>query len=174
MDAIERYIIGLDIGVVNLGLAVFDLHSHQFCLLTNVRLVPKGNRYYPSENVKLVRNFINEYREYFDNAHRIVLERQMRCNMRIIESVLHAMHYDITTIVNARSVKVHFGISVTGAGNHYAENKRRAVDWARNYISEREDLADSVITKEFRTCSKSDDIADAMLMVVYYLRTFLP
>ena len=36
----------------------------------------------------------------------LIVERQMRCNMRIVEALLQSMFFDICTVISARSVKV--------------------------------------------------------------------
>ena len=41
-----------------------------------------------THNVQYVRDFVQRYERYFNNAFQILVERQMRCNMRIIEKTL--------------------------------------------------------------------------------------
>ena len=95
------YIIAIDVGIKNLGLCIFDFRTAKVVEWQNVSLVSSG-RYVPSNNVQYVRDFVRRYERYFDDAFQVVIERQMRCNMRIVESVVHALFYDRCIIVSAR------------------------------------------------------------------------
>ena len=35
----------------------------------------------------------------------MLVERQIRCNMRIVEAIIQAMYYEICIVINARSIK---------------------------------------------------------------------
>jgi len=80
-------ILAIDIGIRNLAL----------CMLDNGRIAHwqtvdlSGSDYKPQDNVKLVMEFRNEFSYLFDAADLVIVERQMRVNMRIIEAVLHAL-----------------------------------------------------------------------------------
>ncbi|KAL3903850.1 MAG: hypothetical protein SGPRY_011512 [Prymnesium sp.] len=67
---------------------------------------------------------------YFLNEESVHRDPQMRLNMRIIEAVLHAMCYDVCTVIAPRSVKVHYQLST----NNYRDNKKRATEWALTYM----------------------------------------
>jgi hypothetical protein len=88
-----RYVISIDVGIKNLGFCVFDFVTAKFVFWDNISLVPNG-RYIPSNNVQYVRDFITRYQSFFDEASCVIVERQMRCNMRIIESVVQALFFD--------------------------------------------------------------------------------
>ena len=105
-----RYAIAVDVGIRNLGLCVFDFCTATFVFWDNITLVPNG-RYIASNNVKYVRDFVARFNHFFSEAAVVLVERQMRCNMRIIESVLHTMFFDRCIIINARSVKAHYKLS---------------------------------------------------------------
>jgi hypothetical protein len=87
------YITAIDVGVKNLGICVFDIHKERICHWASETLVDAG-RYAPSRNVEYVVDFVRKHGEYFANAKCVLVERQMRVNMRIIESVVQALHYD--------------------------------------------------------------------------------
>jgi len=163
-----QYLISIDVGIVNLGICVFDFTCAKYVLWDNISLVPNG-RYMPAQNVQYVRNLVTKYHTYFDNAAQIVVERQMRCNMRIIEAVINAMFYDRCTVINARSVKLHYGLSM----KNYKLNKERAVAWAREFVRNNELTAFLPgTTARFKAGSKQDDLADALLLCMYYLDTY--
>ena len=123
-----RYVIALDVGIRNMGMCVYDFTCSKIVYWDNVPLMT--GRYVPMNNVQYVRDFVRRMHHYFDEAACVVIERQMRCNMRIIESLLHSTFFDICTVINARSVKMHYGIS----RNDYRLNKAATVQWATKKV----------------------------------------
>jgi len=113
---------------------------------------------------------VGRHARFFDNAKCVLVERQMRCNMRIIESVMHSMHYDRCVVLAPRHVKVHFGLS----RNNYRLNKQAAVQWMQEFVvSSPEAFAEGVTAMALKNhASKQDDLADALLMVMYYIYTY--
>ena len=83
------YVIAIDVGIKNMGICVFDFCTGKVVAWDNVTLVPNG-RYLPAHNVQYVRSFVEKYSGYFNEAFQVIVERQMRCNMRIIEAVLQS------------------------------------------------------------------------------------
>ena len=79
-------VIAIDIGVRNISLCVYDQMLSMITFWENMPLM--YGRYVPHQNVEYVHKFVEKHSELFKNANAIVIERQMRCNMRIIESVL--------------------------------------------------------------------------------------
>ena len=161
-----NYVVAIDVGIKNLGICVFDFRVCRVVYWQNVALVSSG-RYLPYLNVEYVRQFVTKHKKYFDEAFRVVVERQIRCNMRIIEAVLQSMHYDVCTIVNARSVKVHYDLST----RNYRSNKQAAVDWAQRFIDNNPSAFDLGVDNVFKS-KKKDDLADSLLLLMYYLDTY--
>ena len=93
------YVIAIDVGIKNLGICVFDFQQARVVEWQNVTLVPSG-RYIPSYNVQYVRDFVRKYEKYFDNAFQVVIERQIRANMRIIEAILQTLFYDKCIVIH--------------------------------------------------------------------------
>ena len=93
----------------------------------------------------------------------------MRCNMRIIESVLQALFYDRCYIIDPKSVKAHYNISL----KNYRLNKARAVEWAADFVGSnpRAFMTDTPLTN-FANHKKKDDLADALLLLAYFLDTY--
>ena len=117
-----RYVVAIDVGLKNLGLCVYDFNTTQIVKWDNCTIYT-GQRYVPSQNVRYVRDFLAQYAEWFDEAQTVLIERQMRANMRIIEAVIQALYFDKTMIVSPKSVKVHYDLST----RNYRLNKQMAV-----------------------------------------------
>ncbi|KAL3892824.1 MAG: hypothetical protein SGPRY_014750 [Prymnesium sp.] len=92
----------------------------------------------------------------------------MRLNMRIIEAVLHAMCYDVCTVIAPRSVKMHYQLST----NNYRDNKKRATEWALTYAVNNSDTFTDRSADLFTLSKKQDDFADSLLLLLYYLDTY--
>jgi len=162
-----RYVVAIDVGIKNLGLCIFDFATAQFVFWDNVTLVPNG-RYQPAQNVQYVLDFVAKHKHYFDNACSVLVERQMRCNMRIIEAVVQTLFFDRCTIINARSVKAHYKLGT----KNYRLNKQRAVQWAEHFLLNNSHAFAPMVTSSFSTQRKKDDLADSLLLVTYYLDTY--
>jgi hypothetical protein len=163
----ESYVIGVDVGIQNLGLTVFSYNTGQVVHWDCVALCTSG-KYIPSKNVEYVINFLKRYECFFSSAVAILVERQMRTNMRIIESVIQALYYDRTTIVNARSIKLHYGLSM----KNYKLNKAAAIVWARAFTEANPSAFAPGVSLQFDDSKKRDDLADSLLIVMYYLDTY--
>ena len=163
----SSYVIAIDVGVKNLGICVWDFNTTKIELLSTVSLVPQG-RYIPGENVAYVRNFLARFKTYFADAKVVLIERQMRVNMRIIQSVIQALYYEKCIVVSPRLVKMHYDLSTKS----YKGNKAKAVEWATEFALSNPDTFAAGITNEFSLSKKKDDMADAMIMVLYYLDTY--
>lgn len=162
------YIVAIDVGIKNLGLCVFDFRCAKVVEWDNVTLVPSG-RYIPANNVQYVRDFVRKYDHYFQNAFQVVIERQIRCNMRIVESVIQCMFYDRCIIISARSVKVHYDLST----KNYRANKQKAVQWAKQFVLQNpQAFQDGLVVHTFNGSKKQDDLADSLLLIMYYLDTY--
>jgi hypothetical protein len=161
------YVVAVDIGIKNLGLCAYDFCTNQVIHWENASLVPKGGRYYPACNVQYVREFLARYEQLFQNAAVVIVERQMRCNMRIIESLIQWHYYHRAIVINARSVKLHYGIST----RNYKQNKARAIEWVQHFVTANPTAFAGETIKAFQG-NKRDDLADALLMTLYYLDTY--
>ena len=167
------YVIAIDVGIKNLGMCVFDYLTSRVVLWENETLVPNG-RYMPSNNVAYVRAFVQKHNSYFDNCAVILVERQMRCNMKIIEAILQTMFFPNCIVLSARSVKAHYDLCT----KNYKNNKAVAVEWARAFVDANPGVfsAHSLLHTDakspFLTAKKQDDYADSLLLVCYYLDTY--
>jgi hypothetical protein len=161
------YVVSIDVGVKNVGICVFDFRSCKVVCWENTNLVSSG-RYMPSQNVTYVMEFIKKYKTYFDDALTVLLERQMRCNMRIIESIIHALHHNKAIVISPRAVKMHYDIST----RNYKNNKERAVEWVDKFVVSNASAFESKLVLQYEAARKKDDYADALMMLLYYLDTY--
>ena len=166
----NRYVIAVDVGIKNLGLAIFDLETSELVVWVRCSIC-KAGPYYPSKNVEYIRQLIEDHATYFANAEKVLIERQMRVNMRIIESIIHALYFNKCIIMPAQIVKMHFQLNT---GN-YKSNKRAAVDYIARQFMDADISMLSNCTEMFLVWtreSKQDDLADSLLMIMYYLDTY--
>ena len=154
-------------GIKNLGICIYDFTSNTVVRWETVSLVTNG-RYLPALNVQYVRDFVARFRVYFHNAFAILVERQMRCNMRIIEAVLQSMFYERCIIISARSVKAHYNLST----RNYRANKQKAVEWATSFVKHSPHVFSNDCQECLNCTRKSDDLADSLLLLMYYLDTY--
>lgn len=162
-----QFIIAIDVGIKNLGLCIFDFYTSKVVHWDCVTLVPTG-RYLPQNNVEYVRNFVHRYEHYFTSAHKVLIERQIRCNMRIVEAVLQTLFYDRCHVISARSVKAHYDLSM----KNYRANKQKAVAWAAAFLQANAHAFETTATVNWAARNKQDDLADSLLLVMYYLDTY--
>ena len=160
-------VIAIDVGIKNLALCCYDFVTSQIVHWDNVTLVPCG-RYVPAQNVQYVRSFIHKYAHLFQNAAVVVVERQMRCNMRIIEAVFQTMFFDRCHVIHPRCVKMHYGLST----RNYRTNKAMAVEWCKRFTEENTTVFPPDLLEAFKASPKQDDLADALLLCMYYLDTY--
>ena len=162
-----RYVVAIDVGIKNLAVCAYDFVTGKIIHWDNVTLVPNG-RYIPALNVQYVHDFVFKHNDLFNKAAVVLVERQMRCNMRIIESVLQSMFYERCVVVSPRCVKAHYGIGT----RNYRANKAKAVEWARDFVTANPTHFTDPLGTRFLKCQKQDDLADALLMTTYYLDTY--
>lgn len=160
-------VLAIDVGIKNLGICCYDFIQNQVVHWDNVSLVPNG-RYVPSQNVQYVRDFVAKHKAFFDRASIVLIERQMRCNMRIVEAVLQCMFYEHCCVISPRSVKAHYGLST----RNYRMNKAKAVEWAKEFVNANPHVFAPTVLDLFVRSGKQDDLADALLLVMYYLDTY--
>ena len=92
----------------------------------------------------------------------------MRVNMRIIEAVLQALYYDTCIVINPKSIKAHYELST----KTYRDSKQRAVQWVASFVENNAASFADGVEQVFDVKTKRDDLADALIMVLYYLDTY--
>lgn len=148
-------VVAIDVGIKNLA----------YCAMRDAEVVEWANEaltegtYTPMHNVQYVHAFVQRHARLLAAADLVVVERQMRVNMRIIEAVLHAMHMAKCKVVQARTIKLAYGLC---KGN-YRLNKNAAVDHVQKLLS-----PGSRAEAIFAQARKKDDLADAYLMALFF------
>lgn len=160
-------VIAIDVGIKNLGLCAYDFVTNRVVHWENACLVPNG-KYVPAQNVQYVRDFVWKHSHLFSNCSVLIVERQMRCNMRIIESVFQCLYYDRCRVISPRCVKAHYGLST----RNYRANKQKAVEWATQFVASNPTVFEPALLERYRSGGKQDDLADALLLVMFYLDTY--
>lgn len=160
-------VIAIDVGVKNLAICAYDFLKNQVVFWDNVTLVTQG-RYIPANNVQYVLTFVNEHRQLFDDCHMLLIERQMRCNMRIIEAVFQTLFFQKCRVISPRSVKAHYDLST----RNYRANKEKAVEWATAFVTTNPVAFTDESKLIYNNSTKKDDLADSLLLIMYYLDTY--
>ena len=159
-------VLAIDVGIKNLALCAMD---------TELGVVHWANEalseraYQPMHNVQYVHEFIDRNRALFEAADQVVVEKQMRVNMRIIEAVIHSRFYAKCKIVHARTIKTALGL---GRGN-YVLNKKAAVDYVQDHLQKQLTGAphgkpETHWQEHFAKAKKRDDLADAYVMALFF------
>ena len=89
---------------------------------------------------------------------------------RLIEAVFESMFHDKVLIITAKSVKMHFGTST----KNYQNNKKRAIEFVQTGIQQKASWVHFLhnCMGAWHARSKQDDLADALLLIMYYLDTY--
>ena len=172
MRIVMSLIVAIDVGIKNLAVCAFSMMTRKVVHWDNVTLVTNG-RYVPALNVQYVRDFVFKHQHLFANAAVVLVERQMRCNMRIIESIIQTMFFDRCLVISPKCVKAHYMLSTS----NYKANKAKAVEWVKEFVKGnpcafQEKMDYGSVAGRFTSCGKQDDLADALLLVLYYLDTY--
>ena len=164
------FVIAIDVGVKNLGFSVYDLRTCRLVQWKNVPICGTG-AYQASKNVEYVHRFIDENAIFFADLHTLLVERQIRVNMKVIEAVFQSRFFDRTRVLAAQCIKMHFGLSC----QNYRANKKKAIEFVDTNF-------DGLLTKYAVNMSewvdlwnesvKKDDLADSLLMILYYLHSY--
>ena len=164
------YLIAIDVGIQDLVFVIYSMQTKKVVVWQRVAIAG-DDKYMPQNNVEYVYSLVAQHQQYFDNAVKVVVERHMRANMRIIEAILHAMFYPVCEVISAKFVKQHFDLST----KNYRQNKKVAVEWVHAYLDcvQQEHVHNLQECREILSASnKKDDLADALLMLLYFLRTY--
>jgi hypothetical protein len=154
-------IVAIDVGIKNFAYCAMRTTPGQPAEVlewANETLVT--GTYQPMKNVEYVRAFVAKHKALLDSADRIIVERQMRANMRIIESVFQAIYFDTCRIVQARTVKACYGLCM----RNYRANKSAAVEFVHELLVKE----GSPWLVHFDAVRKKDDLADAYLMALFF------
>ena len=167
-----RYVISVDIGVVNFAYAILDTKLNETIAVENKQVCAwKGSKDY----VKMTETVVGFFRDSLgavplDDVE-LVIERQMKSGiMRIFAVSLEVAWFHHSgrraIVISPQSVKRHFGTS-TGK---YASNKKAALDLMPS-ICVKHPLMRSKWVSLCANNDKIDDLADAIIQAFYFSET---
>jgi len=147
-------VLAIDIGYHNMGLVLAECGNGPNIDIEYIKKVSlEDYKYiYSNDIVDLVPLFVDEHKEIFDKAERILIERQPPVGFNNIEILLHYMFKDKVKLISPVSMHTHFGMRHLD----YDQRKERTVSIAEKYI-------EGEIPYE-----RKHDIADALCMIVYH------
>lgn len=158
-------VVGLDPGLRHLGWSVFDTEKGEFLSFGCYDMMQDQPKTMKTKYEELVHSFCQHSAEVLAQADVICIERQMVAKFKIIATALLCFNWGKAVLVAPRSMRCHFDIS-TG---QYRTNKKASIDIIPK-------LKISQKNKDwFRLLptSKKDDIADAMLLALYWVEAKL-
>lgn len=142
-------VLSIDIGYNNMGLVMAEDNT-----VTFIKKVNLGDYkfIYTNDIVDLVPLFVDEHKELFESADKILIERQPPGGFTNIEVLLHYMFKDKVSLISPVSMHTHFGMRHL----NYEQRKERTVSIAEKHL------------KYEIPYERKHDIADALCMIIYY------
>ena len=160
VDFEKMIIVAIDPGIRNLGWSVYDDTKGQFISFGRYDLLKDQPKAKHTKYPDLVHDFITASKDVFDLADAIVIEIQMPAKFKVIQTAFQCFFWGKSHLISPRSVRCHFDIST---GN-YAKNKKASV----TKIPELDIPMKNKHWFERFEKSKRDDVADAILLGLYY------
>ena len=163
------YVLGIDVGIRNLGLCAYDRRTGRVTHWARVPLLPASHPIRPGRLPAYVHQFLADHATLFEHAANIVIEHQLRGLMKTLEQMLHLKFYERVLIVQPRALKAHYGC----ATRNYDQNKRAAVCWASALVAAEPELFEPAAVESFESEAKQDDMADALMLVCFFRETYV-
>lgn len=177
-DPNSDLIFSIDIGVVNVGVALYNkktkkiMFADKLSLAKTLRHVQEESEYVPRVYALFFDPFASKCRKMIDSSSIVLVEKQMTTRMINIQHIISGfcVRFNINyKFVSPRSIKAFFktgsysrklnGTNVKGVKNNHSANKKLAVAKANELFPEYMDKVNA---------SKKDDVADAILQAVWY------
>lgn len=158
--ASRMIIVAIDPGLRNLGWSVYDTTRESFISFGRYDLLKDQPKNKHTKYPDLVHDFIRASKDVFDTADAVTIEIQMVAKFKVIQTAFQCFFWDKAHLISPRSVRCHFDIST---GN-YAKNKKASV----NKILELDIPSKNKVWFERFEKTKRDDVADAILIALYY------
>jgi hypothetical protein len=144
-------VVGIDVGYRNLGMAVVRDGDWARPVYWQVENLLPGKKYSEEALYQATRAWCRKYAYFLDEAKAIVLERQMTQKFAVMNTVIRTLYHDKTIVAHPATVGALHRLPSTRA-----EKKRAAVGLVNGNVP---------VPK----AAKQDDLADAMLLVTWYL-----
>ena len=149
-------VLGIDPGLINVGWAIVENGKLVTCGVFNMtHKVPVKER---KQYARLVRRFMRY--KMFRTCDVVVIERQMSGKLRVVANSFLCFNWGKSYLVSPRAVRNHHGISM----RNYKANKRASIARVPRYMTGRQ-------VARFREAKKRDDMADAILIALYWYET---
>lgn len=150
-------IVAVDPGLRNFGYAIVDngelVEFDSICIWD---MVPKNKR----KDYAYIAHCLVEKTTFFDNCDVVLIERQMQARMKLIACALRCFFWEKAYMLAPIRVKKHFKISMSD----YKKNKNASILCVQKFFNSEQ-------MKKFQKHKKKDDIADAVLMALYYYQS---
>jgi Holliday junction resolvasome RuvABC endonuclease subunit len=147
-------IVGIDPGLRNFGYAIVDngelVEFDSICIWD---MVPKNKR---KDYAYIARTLVDNT-SIFDNCDVVLIERQMQSRMKLIACALRCFFWEKSYMLAPIRVKKHFKISMSD----YKKNKKASIQLVPKFFTTEQ-------LERFQKHKKKDDIADAVLMAMYW------
>jgi len=173
-----RRITSVDIGLTNFGMTKIDTRSLRILHAVHLSIKEFGG-FFGKKNpgvkniVEIMHDIVETYPSFFRDTDMLIVEAQMRSNMKIICTALLSSFRKFgkpIDIVSAHFAHLHFRtpseklkhMSLTKS-RRYTANKKLSVNTFKKYMRKLDDIFFS------RAFGKNDHIADAYCQAVYYV-----
>lgn len=159
-------ILSIDPGLKNLGWSVYDTSSESFKSFGRYNLLTDQPKAKHTKYTYLVHSFIEASKPVFETADIVCIEIQMVAKFKVIAAAFECFLWGRSHMVSPRSVRCHFDIST---GN-YSKNKKASVAIVPSLpIPPKNKQWFEKFDK-----NKRDDVADAMLIALYWAQKHAP
>jgi len=155
-------VVAIDPGLRNLGWSVYDTRKEIFLNFGRYDLLEGQPKKMHTKYAHLVKAFIDASRSVFEAADAVCIEIQMTAKFKVIATAFQCFFWNKAHLVSPKSVRHHFKIST---GN-YAKNKKASIA----IIPTLDIPAKNKKLFETFDPKKRDDIADAILIALYWSR----
>lgn len=148
-------LLGIDIGYYNIGLVLADCNEADVKVLyvQKVDLSAFKTRDVP-ELSDMIHAFTTEYKDVFDEADQVLIERQPPGGISSVEVLLHYIFRHKAILISPVSMHKHFGMGHLD----YEERKERTEVIASKYIKG---------CVYYERLERKHDVADALCMILF-------
>lgn len=153
-------VVAIDPGLRNLGWSVYDTRKEIFLNFGRYDLLEGQPKKMHTKYAFLVKCFVDASKAVFDVADAVCIEIQMTAKFKVITTAFQCFFWNKSHLVSPKSVRHYFQIST---GN-YAKNKKASIAIIPTLTipTKNKKLFETFDTK------KRDDVADAMLIALYW------
>lgn len=153
---LQMKIVSVDPGKRHLGLAIYEngalTHFDSYDLYD---YVPKRKR---TDYSFVIHEFIEKSPQLFKDMDVLLIENQMKSCYRVISASFRCFFFKQAIKVSPLAVRKYFKIS----HSNYKKNKAASVKFARTFLNKTQLI-------RFEASKKKDDMADAIIMIQWYL-----